>query len=110
MLFSACSFKYLFRPDTDCKTQAYINLQVVEYLSSRYHSKELVRLAILPFDQPETFALKEKGSAVPVVVLSNLGQEEDVKRAKALGAKDYFVKSDTPIANIVEYAKKILGA
>ena len=54
--------------------------------------------------------MKEKGSAVPVVVLSNLGQEEDVKRAKALGAKDYFVKSDTPIANIVDYAKKILGA
>lgn len=54
--------------------------------------------------------LREKGSAVPIIVLSNLGQEEDIKRAKALGVKDYFVKSDTPIANIVEYAKKILGA
>lgn len=53
--------------------------------------------------------LREKGSAIPVVVLSNLGQEEDVKRAKALGAKDYFVKSDTPIADIVTYTKKILG-
>jgi DNA-binding response OmpR family regulator len=52
--------------------------------------------------------LKEKGSKVPVVVLSNLGQENDLQRAKDLGAVDYFVKSDTPIAEIVKYANKII--
>lgn len=53
--------------------------------------------------------LKKKNSTVPIVVLSNLGQEEDIRRAKELGAKDYFVKSDTPIADIVVYTKKALG-
>ncbi|MFA7682528.1 MAG: response regulator [Candidatus Peribacteraceae bacterium] len=37
----------------------------------------------------------------PVIVLSNLGQEEDKERAQQLGAKGYFVKSNTPISEIV---------
>jgi DNA-binding response OmpR family regulator len=47
-------------------------------------------------------ALKEKGSKIPVIVLSNLGQEEDKKRALDLGAKDYRVKANTPIAEILK--------
>ena len=52
--------------------------------------------------------LKEKKNNIPVIVLSNLGQEEDLRRAKKLGAKDYFIKSDTPIAKIVENVKKFV--
>lgn len=54
-------------------------------------------------------ALKDKGIKTPVVILSNLSQAEDEKRAKALGAKKFFVKSDTPIALIVEYVQQTLG-
>lgn len=43
-----------------------------------------------------------------VIVLSNVSQEEDVARVKALGAKEYFVKSNTPIKDIVDYVKKLL--
>jgi DNA-binding response OmpR family regulator len=53
--------------------------------------------------------LKDKGIKTPVIVSSNLSQEEDVKRAKALGAVDYFVKSDTPLTEVVERIQKILG-
>ncbi len=53
--------------------------------------------------------LKERGIKTPVVILSNLSQAEDEKRAKALGAKKFFVKSDTPIALIVEYVQQTLG-
>ena len=49
--------------------------------------------------------MQKQNIAVPTAVLSNLGQDEDVKRAKALGAKTYFVKADTPILNIVNYVK-----
>ena len=34
---------------------------------------------------------------IPVIVLSNLGDQEDVAKAKALGALDYFVKADTDL-------------
>ena len=46
--------------------------------------------------------LKSRGQKIPVIVLSNLGQEEDRAKAKELGAINYFVKSNTPIAQIVE--------
>lgn len=52
--------------------------------------------------------LKDQGVTTPVIVLSNLSQVEDEKRARALGAKEFFIKSNTPIADIVERVKKIL--
>ena len=44
----------------------------------------------------------------PVIVLSNLGQDEDKERAKTLGAVDYFVKSNTPITDIIKKVTSIL--
>ena len=43
---------------------------------------------------------------LPIIVLSNLGGDEDIKKALALGAKDYFVKTQHPMSEIVEKAKK----
>lgn len=45
--------------------------------------------------------LKAKGNTTPVIVSSNLSQEEDFQKAKSLGAVDYFIKSDTPLSEIV---------
>jgi DNA-binding response OmpR family regulator len=53
---------------------------------------------------------KENGIKTPIVVTSNLGQKEDKEKAISLGAKDYFVKSDTPVSEIVEYIKTSLEA
>lgn len=52
--------------------------------------------------------LKAEGNKTPVIVLTNLSQENDVKRAKEFGAKDFFIKSNTPIAAIVQRVIKIL--
>lgn len=49
--------------------------------------------------------MKNKKLTVPVIVLSNLGQDEDRAKTKALGAVDYFVKSNTPIADILARVK-----
>ncbi|MFH1192136.1 MAG: response regulator [bacterium] len=51
-------------------------------------------------------ALKQKNIQTPVIILSNLSQEDDEKRTKELGAKDFFIKSNTPIAEIVERVNK----
>lgn len=45
--------------------------------------------------------LADKKIDLPTIVLSNLGQEEDKKKALAMGAKNYFVKANTPILEIV---------
>ncbi len=47
-------------------------------------------------------------SKIPVVILSNLGQEEDILRGKKLGVKDYFVKAKESIESIVKKVKDIL--
>jgi DNA-binding response OmpR family regulator len=53
--------------------------------------------------------MKEKGINIPVIVSSNLSQKEDFEKAKELGAVDYFVKSNTPITDLVENIRKIIG-
>ncbi len=53
--------------------------------------------------------LKKEKIQIPVMVLSNLSQEDDEKRAKALGAKEFFIKSNTPIATIVEKVSQFLN-
>jgi DNA-binding response OmpR family regulator len=52
--------------------------------------------------------LKLKKIKIPVVVLSNLSQENDIKRTMEFGAKEFFIKSNTPIATIVESVIKLL--
>ena len=53
--------------------------------------------------------LRAKNIKIPVIISSNLSQEEDIKLTKSLGAIDYFVKSDTPISEVVKKIKKALG-
>ena len=48
--------------------------------------------------------LKKQGSATPLFVMSNLGQEEDITRIKNYGVKEYIVKADT---SPIEIAKKV---
>lgn len=50
--------------------------------------------------------VKNKNIKTSVVVLTNLSQEEDEKRVRALGASEFFVKSNTSIAKIVDYVKE----
>ncbi|HTE58615.1 MAG TPA: response regulator [Verrucomicrobiae bacterium] len=51
--------------------------------------------------------VKEEGVTLPTTfVLSNLSMREDEDRILALGAKKFFIKSDTPLAVIVEEVKK----
>jgi two-component system, OmpR family, response regulator AdeR len=44
----------------------------------------------------------------PVIMLTNLGQEEDVQKGRALGATDYFIKTNFTPAAIVEKVRGIL--
>jgi DNA-binding response OmpR family regulator len=44
--------------------------------------------------------------SIPVVVLSNLGDDENIDKARALGALDYFVKSNVNLSTIAEKIAK----
>lgn len=45
---------------------------------------------------------------IPVIILSNMGQDEDRKKGLALGAADYFVKSNTDLEALTEKIKKMI--
>lgn len=46
--------------------------------------------------------LRERKVVTPIIVMTNLSQPEDAARAKELGAREFLVKSNTPIAEVVE--------
>lgn len=45
---------------------------------------------------------------IPVVILSNLGQETDIEKGKSLGAEDYLVKADHTLDDVLCVIKKQL--
>ncbi len=47
-------------------------------------------------------------SQVPVIILSNLGQKDDIERGLKIGAADYLIKAHFTPGEIVEKVKTIL--
>lgn len=45
---------------------------------------------------------------LPIIVLSNLGDKNDIDRAKALGAQDYFIKANVELEKLAGIVKKAL--
>jgi DNA-binding response OmpR family regulator len=45
---------------------------------------------------------------IPVIILSNLGQKEEIKKGLELGAKDYLIKANFTLDEIVRKIKKML--
>jgi len=47
-------------------------------------------------------------SSIPVIILSNLGQKEDIERGLKLGAADYLIKAHFTPGEIIEKIKSII--
>ena len=45
-------------------------------------------------------AMQKEKIKVPLLVLSNLGQKEDIEKINSLGVTDYFIKANTPISEL----------
>lgn len=54
--------------------------------------------------------LKSEGNSTPIIVTSNLSQPEDIKKAKEeFGAIEFFIKSNTPLKDIVAFIQNYLS-
>ena len=62
------------------------------------------------FDVIDTLKNNSATKNIPIIVLSNLGQDDDVKRAKEKGVNDYFVKANISLVSVVEMVNKCLQA
>jgi len=47
-------------------------------------------------------------STIPVIILSNLGQKEEVDKGLKLGAVDYLIKAHFTLGEIIEKMKNVL--
>lgn len=73
----------------------------------------LLDLLMPKMDGFETLELLKKDSgtsAIPVLVLTNLGQREDVERCMKLGASGYVIKAHSLPHETVKRVKEILHA
>jgi len=78
--------------------------------------KELPALIILDMMLPKMNGFEflkaikadEKTKHIPVIVLSNLGQQTDREKALSLGAADYLVKTDYKLEEVIEKIKEHL--
>ncbi|MDD3102329.1 MAG: response regulator [Patescibacteria group bacterium] len=80
--------------------------------------KEKPDLILLDLSMPKMngFEVLEKlkydpvGSTIPVVILSNLGQDKEVVKGKSLGAVDYLIKSNVHLTDILDKISKYIVA
>lgn len=56
----------------------------------------------------KTIKAEEKLSSIPIIILSNLGQKDEIDRGFKLGATDFLVKSNFDLDEIAEKVKKVL--
>ncbi|KKQ58820.1 MAG: Two component transcriptional regulator, winged helix family [Parcubacteria group bacterium GW2011_GWC1_38_17] len=61
------------------------------------------------FEVLEEIKLDAKINQIPVIILSNLGQQTDINKGLKLGATDYLVKANFGIKDIVSKIKEHLA-
>lgn len=61
------------------------------------------------FEVLEEIKKSPETAKIPVIILSLLGEDEDIKKGLKLGADDYIVKSSHAIAEIVEKVKNFFA-
>lgn len=83
-------------------------LQIIKEQSPDLILLDLILPGIDGFEVLEKIKDKPKLSSIPVVILSNLGQREDVERGMKLGAVDYLVKAHFTPNEVIDIIKKSL--
>ncbi len=70
---------------------------------------DLILPGIGGFEVLQKIRQDENIGGIPVLILSNLGQKDDLDKAKKLGATDYLVKAHNTPGEIVDKVKSILA-
>ena len=60
------------------------------------------------FETLEEIKANKNIKDIPVIILSNLGQDTDIKKGRDLGAVDYLIKSDYSMSEIIKKINKCL--
>ena len=69
---------------------------------------DLVMPVMNGFDALKALKEDKQTKAIPVIILSNLGQESDIETCRQLGIVDYLVKSNISMKEVIKRIKKHL--
>jgi hypothetical protein len=95
LLLTGCSLTGIPGTSEGCKIRTYIDLGLVDYISNRYNSQQLPRIAVIPFDVPETFSPAGNQKINFGRDLANLFQHELLRRGE-LGIVELFDRDRWP--------------
>jgi DNA-binding response OmpR family regulator len=99
--------KKLDKLDFDVKT-ANNGGEALEILDKEEFDLILLDLIMPRLDGISTLKqIKAKGIKSKIIVVSNLGQKEDIDQVRKLGVTDYFIKAETTLAEIADKIKNI---
>lgn len=89
-------------------------MEALAYLNSATEIPDLVILDLLlpkisGYEFLSLLKKEEKLKNIPVLVLSNLGQQEEISKAFSLGAVDFLVKVNFTLDEVISRINKILG-
>ena len=104
--------------ETALKRQGFTVLPVVDgeeaLRTARAEAPHLILLdLIMPkmqgFEVLRALKADPATAAIPVIILSNLGQDSDVKQAMEAGAAGYFVKANLSLQDLVKRVGGLIG-
>lgn len=111
-LFLANLLSLRFKKESFEVLQAFSGTEALEKLNTVKPDVILLDI-ILPqkngFEVLESISQNPQTSAIPVIIVSNLGQESDIEKGKMLGAIDYYVKARLSIDELVGKVRNIVG-
>lgn len=87
-------------------------LEALEKLRQGYIPEIIVVDLVMPamdgFEFLETVKSESLAQGALVIILSNLGQQEDIDRGLALGAAGYIIKASATPSEVVEKVQEVL--
>ena len=83
-------------------------LRLAKSESPRLVLLELIIPKVQGFEVLRRLKQDPKTASIPVIVLSSLGQQSDIKRAMDLGAADYLVKPKLSLDQLVKKVDELL--
>ncbi len=70
---------------------------------------DLIMPGMNGFEMLKALKSKKVTREIPVIIVSNLGQESDIQECKRLGAADYLIKADLYMKDVLVKIKTHIG-
>lgn len=94
--------------DVYTATNGEIGLEIIKKEKPNLVLLDLIMPIKSGFDVLEELQKDSELKKIPVIILSNLGQESDIKKGKELGAIDYLIKADFKMKEVIAKVREHL--